>query len=229
MVHTTTRKGNSNISNIKNGFGRMITMTTASTDTSCQNNLGNCSTAPRAHFAVDDDNKIQYLERLSQKQLDLYDWNETKVNTLVLVDSVLLGAATLYLDKINIMRTEPSLWFTLGNIILVLVLLLPLCFSLIIALFHIADKMSSGKANSSDRLNHRAISKIDMFKTNFDYIDEVRKLTASQICEDLCNQIYGMNKNILKTQKTLKKAVYLDIIGLVGFVFTILYIIIVSR
>jgi len=104
------------------------------------------------------------------------------------------------------------------------ILLLPIFFSLAIALWHVRPKMSSGKANNPFRYNHRSSSGIIKFKDNKEYKNHLAKITAKEICEDISNQIYGMNRNIWKSQQSIKTAVLFDLIGLVGFIIIIAYI-----
>jgi len=50
-----------------------------------------------AYFIKDDKKKIDYLESVVSKQLELYNWFEAKVSTLATINTILLGAATLFL------------------------------------------------------------------------------------------------------------------------------------
>lgn len=42
-------------------------------------------------YLGDTEKKIEYLESIVSKQLDLYNWCEEKVSTLATIDSILLG------------------------------------------------------------------------------------------------------------------------------------------
>jgi len=183
---------------------------------------GKDTTTSNAYFSDDNKDKIEYLESIASKQLDLYNWFEAKVSTLATINSILLGASTLFIDKNKIIHD--AIWATIINVGMILIFLLPLSISLAIALWHIRPKMSSGKANSS-RNNHRSSNGIIKFKSKDEYKEYLAKLTAKEICEDISNQIYGMNHNIWESQSSIKKAVLFDLIGLVGFIVIITYII----
>jgi len=178
---------------------------------------------PKPYFAEDNEKKFQYLERLDAKQLDLYDWCETKVSTLATIDTILFGVATLFLDKIMFVNEVNNARLTILNTVMVLLLLTPLFISLIIALWHIRPKMGKGKATST-RSNHRSVSGIHHFKSKDAYKTHFEKLTIKELCEDLISKIYGMNNNIWKNQKSIKIAVLFDLIGLTNFFGIIIYI-----
>ena len=107
------------------------------------------------------------------------------------------------------------------NIVISVGLLLPLFISLTIALWHIRPKM--GKASNSGRPNHRSSNGIRHFESAVTYGRLFDRISDKDLCEDLSRQIYGMNNNIWKNQKSIKLAVIFDIIGLLNFFLAILY------
>ena len=104
---------------------------------------------------------------------------------------------------------------------IIILILLPLFISLAIALWHIRPKM--GRASNKGRPNHRSSNGIRHFSDKVAYSNHLRDITAEEICEDLSNQIYGMNYNIWVNQKSIKKAVLFDLISLAGFFAVIVY------
>ncbi len=171
-------------------------------------------------YLEDTETKIEYLESLVTKQLDLYNWCEEKVSTLATIDSVLLGAATIFIDKL-ISFDGNTCWVRwIINISLAVGILLPLFISMTIALSHIRPKM--GNASNSGRPNHRSANGIRHF-TKEQYRQVFDEISDEELCEDLSRQIYGMNNNIWKNQKSIKWAVNCDIVGLVVFFLSIIY------
>lgn len=77
-------------------------------------------------------------------------------------DSILLGVAKLFLDKIIIIEDNISRFNLIMNIVISVGLLLPLFISLTIALWHIRPKM--GKVSNSGRPNHRSSNGIRHFE-----------------------------------------------------------------
>ena len=153
--------------------------------------------------------------------MDLYDWCEEKVSTLATIDAILLGGATLFLDSVKIEAEPMNLKTMLVNGGITAVLVVPFFISLAIALWHIRPKMGTASTHAP-RPNHRSSNGIHQFKTKDDYDKHLENMTIDVICDDLIKQIYGMNHNIWKNQKSIKKAVAFDL-GLAGFVVIILW------
>lgn len=176
----------------------------------------------QTQFFDDKEKKLEYLEGLVSKQLDLYDWCEEKVSTLATIDAILLGGATILIDKVKIVSEVCNIKVMAINGIMTVILTVPFFISLAIALWHIRPKMGTASTNAP-RPNHRSSNGIRQFKTHEEYKMHLESLSVDIICEDLSKQIYGMNKNIWKNQKSIKNAVFWDLIGLVGFLLIILY------
>ncbi|MDE7372436.1 MAG: hypothetical protein K2N18_00035 [Clostridia bacterium] len=166
-------------------------------------------------------NRIHYLEDLVSKQLDLYNWCEEKVSTLATIDSILLGAATLFIEKVLVVGESATLLNKIINVVMIVIVLLPLFISLAIALWHIRPKM--GKRSNKGRPNHRSSNGIRHFTDVSEYQKKLLNMSDEEICEDLIKQIYGMNNNIWRNQSSIKMAVVFDLIGLVGFLAMIIY------
>jgi hypothetical protein len=166
-------------------------------------------------------NRVHYLEDLVSKQLDLYNWCEEKVSTLATIDSILLGAATLFIEKVLVVGETATLLNKILNVIMIIIVLLPLFISLAIALWHIRPKM--GKRSNKGRPNHRSSNGIRHFTDASEYQKKLLSMSDEEICEDLIKQIYGMNNNIWRNQRSIKKAVVFDMIGLIGFLAMIIY------
>jgi hypothetical protein len=188
-----------------------------------QHNNDSCNIETISHFSENNEEKMQYLEGIVSKQLELYTWCEEKVNTLATIDSILLGAATFFIEHVKVVSKSPNPWIIPINIAMISVLLLPISISLVITLWHIRPKMRSG-AIPQKRPNHRSVAGISKFENATRYREHLDRLTISEICEDLTNQIYGMNKNIWRNQRSIKTAVFFDIIGLIGFILILFYL-----
>lgn len=200
----------------KNGGQRAQNSTTRGINT-----MGSNTGTNRARFSESSDEKIQYLENIVGKQLDLYNWCEEKVSTLATLDSILLAAATLLIDKMKFFKAPDNIQAKLLNAGIVVLILLPLFISLAIALWHIRPKM--GSASNTGRPNHRSSNGIRHFSDKIAYKNHLSSMTSEEICEDLSNQIYGMNYNIWINQKSIKRAVLFDLISLTGFFAVIVY------
>ncbi len=179
--------------------------------------------------------RIHYLEGLVSKQLELYTWCEEKVTTLATIDAILLAGATLFIEHIKSGIFPKRVADTFLNNILMsieqnfvvltlLFILFPIFVSLGIALFHVIPKMSSGASPSTAR-NHRSSRGIHSYKDIQEYKNRMDSISADDIYIDLLRQIYGMNINIWRNQFSIKVAVYCDLVGLLGFICIMLYMI----
>ena len=179
--------------------------------------------------------RINYLENLVSKQLDLYTWCEEKIATLATIDTILLAGATLFVGRIksNIfpLRVPDNYLKQIMNfiennftIVMVFVMFVPIFFSLGLTLLHVIPKMGN-VSTKSPQPNHRSSNGIRQFKSREEYKKYFYSLPASRICDDLLIQIYGMNTNIWKNQKLIKLAVTFDLVGLVGFLVIMLYLV----
>ena len=147
------------------------------------------------------------LDVLSKKY-DLYDWCETKINTLVTVDGILLGALVLLFggDKfalkgaINLgLATAAALLFTA---------------SLGFSLYHVDPKMWSGRI--TDQKNLRTVKGTENYQSNEEYIKAMMALDLQSMIRVNCHQIRGMNANIWKNYRAIRFAVVTTIGGLLA-------------
>jgi len=180
--------------------------------------------------------RINYLEGLVSKQLDLYTWCEEKVTTLATIDSILLAGATLFVvsvksgifsNRVSNTTLNAFLNFQERNFTftMVLLMILPVFISLGITLWHVIPKMNS-RATPSHVHNHRTVNGIRKNRDIQEYKELIDKITEDEIYHDLVRQVYGMNKNIWKNQKSIKTAVFFDLIGMCGFLYIIFYLVI---
>lgn len=188
-----------------------------STDSQANSNspTSNASNANVPFFQIANADKIAYLEGIVGKQLDLYNWCEEKVSTLATIDSILIAVATLLIDKVTFFDIATCKHAKLANAVVLSILLLPLFLSMGITLWHIRPKM--GNASNTGTPNHRSSNGIRHFQNKAAYRDRLSTISAEEICNELSNQIYGMNGHIWTNQLSIKTAVVLDIISLVGF------------
>jgi hypothetical protein len=179
--------------------------------------------------------KIHYLERLVTIQLDLYNWCEEKVGTLATIDAILLAGVTLFIGGIksgsfptrvggNWISNIQIIIEKNFNLVMSLIILLPIFISLGITLWHVIPKMSSGASPSNAR-NHRSSKGMRSYKNIPEYKERMDSITEDEIYLDLLRQVYGMNLNTWRNQIFIKVAVIFDLVGLLGFLFAIIYLI----
>lgn len=53
--------------------------------------------------------RVSYLNRILDKQFELYSWCETKVATLTTMDSILIGASLIFIDGMIENNAEKTL------------------------------------------------------------------------------------------------------------------------
>lgn len=183
--------------------------------------------------------RIHYLENLVSKQLELYTWCEEKVTTLATIDTILLGGATLFVGKIKsntfILPTSNSIGdiirrFIESNfsIFVVLMMFVPIFISLGLTLWHVIPKMRSGTTASAIK-NHRSSAGIHKYRDNKEYMKRLDEIFENEIVADLARQIYGMNTNIWRNQFSIKVAVWFDLVGLAGFLFSMVYLVLTGN
>jgi hypothetical protein len=178
--------------------------------------------------------RVEYLETLAEKQLTLYTWCEEKVTTLATIDAILLGGATLFVEHIrgNVFpaRTADSLLNRFQNalesnisLIMILTMLLPTFLSLTITLWHVIPKMNSRTSAGSIR-NHRSANGIHKYPDVAAYKARLDTIMEEEIYSDLVRQVYGMNTNIWQSQRSIKIAVWLDLIAVSFFLLAMMYL-----
>lgn len=188
-----------------------------------QTNQGTQNAAQQVHFhtTISELDWIHYLEGIVSKQLELYNWCEEKVSILATIDSILIGAAIVFIDKLKTVPNPQTVntvnWVTFWTAIAILS---PLFISLGIVLWRIRPKM--GKQSNYGRPNHRSSNGIRHNSNSSTYRDLLDRLSYNEIHEDLARQIYGMNNNIWVDQLSIKAAVIFDLIGLVVFIVAII-------
>lgn len=197
-------------------------------------NLENTSSSQESTFSKIE--RIQYVQNLVEKQLDLYGWCETKVTTLATIDSILIAGVTLFVDHVkmesfpkrdNNNLLDASMGFIERNlsIIAMATILLPVFLSLGTALWHVIPKMRSG-AYKSPIGNHRSSAGIQRFTSLKEYEKYMNSISFDTIHHDLIHQIYGMNTNIWRNQRSIRIAVWFDLVALFFFMAIMLYLVI---
>jgi hypothetical protein len=190
---------------------------------------------PNNAFDFSGSERIRYLDSLVSKQLELYTWCEEKVTTLATINAILLAGATLFVEHIkngSFAKRISKAWqdgiqiFVEENFskLMVVFILLPIFISLGISLWHVIPKMRSGKSPSNIR-NHRSSAGIYKYGSISAYKNRLDSISTDEIYEDLVRQIYGMNTNIWNNQRSIKVAVFFDLVGLAGFFGVLLYLV----
>ncbi len=140
------------------------------------------------------------------KRYDTYQWCEDKVNTLVTLNGLLIGALFVTIDKI--FSKSECLNFVMASLAILF-----LATSLALSLYHIIPKMNSGRITR----NIRTVIGTEQFDSNESYFDEYLKLELIDMVKLNTEQIRGMNKNIMKNQIAIRIAAICSIIGMVLF------------
>jgi hypothetical protein len=149
---------------------------------------------------------LEFSTDVLHSRYELYSWCEDKVQNLVTVSGVLLGAAFLIITNDNIRKGWTSFDYTLASVAGVL-----LGSGLIVSLYHIIPKMNSGLGNET---NPRVTIAIEQLSKD-GYYSRVARMSVEEILRATTDQIKGMNHNIMRNQRAIRWASWLTISGLV--------------
>jgi hypothetical protein len=159
------------------------------------------------NVAADARDLLGYAQELVSKQYDLYQWCETKVQSLVTVNGLLLGGFFLLIDRFALVgRGERALAFSTAGI---------LAMSLLLALHHLIPRLDSRVGNTD---NPRSVIGIKAFKNKDAFYQRFVQLDYDLMLQYTTNQLYGMNLNIVRNDRVIRRAVYLTMLGVLGFV-----------
>jgi len=150
---------------------------------------------------------LEYSADINRHRYDLYMWCESKIYSLITVDSLLFGALFLVVGTrvhVTSVINKCDLGFTVAC----------LAASLVISLWHIEPKMDSRVGNYDNPRSSIGIAK----KSKEEYLETLMKLDLSKMIEFNSSQIMGMNKIIMGNQRAIKFASVATIIGLFGFI-----------
>jgi hypothetical protein len=137
---------------------------------------------------------------------ELYAWCEDKVNNLITVSGVLLGAVFLVITNDKIRDGWQTVDLILASIAAVL-----LGLGLTVSLVHIVPKMNSGVGNDSNLRVTYATDKL----SKDEFYARVLAMTPEQALRSTTDQIKGMNRNIMRNQRAIRVASYSTIAGLI--------------
>ena len=143
---------------------------------------------------------LEYSRDILEKKYRLYIWCETKVNTLVTLDGLLLGGVFLAIGSIGVSG--------MLSVVSVTTAFMFILASLIVSLWHIKPLMFSGRTS---RKNLRTVIGTEAYKSNEEYANELINLNIREMIQLDAEQIRGMNKNIMKDQKAITWGVCLTI------------------
>lgn len=147
---------------------------------------------------------------INHNRYTLYTWCESKIQTLVTVNSVLFAA--LFVTSGGRITTASGL-----DLVLLALAVLFLASSLIIAIWHIEPKMNSKVGNLANPRTSIAIHRM----TKEEYLANLMALDLATMVQHNSLQIKGMNKIIMTNQRAIRIATKLTIIGLLLFLVTI--------
>lgn len=142
-----------------------------------------------------------------QKKYELYMWCETKTYNLLTANGALLAAIFLLLNSLGDFNERPAVWF-LGLLSSVLVLA-----SVVVSLVNIIPRMDSG---ATSRKNLRSVIGTNNFDHYDDYHDALSTMDLKAMVYSNSEQIYGMNKNVWKSQSAIRRAAWFTAAGVVA-------------
>lgn len=154
---------------------------------------------------------LNFTQDVLDKKYGLYQWCEMKINTLVVLDGLLLGGVYVVIDKFG----KIDGFFELAMLGLAGFFLFG---SLLISLFHIKPAMNSKR--TSER-NIRTVIGTEAYRTLNEYSAQFADLTPRDVIQLNIEQAYGMNKNIMRSQRAIKIGVWMAVCGiipLIGFI-----------
>lgn len=147
----------------------------------------------------------EYALDVLHSRYELYAWCEAKVNNLVTVSGVLLGAVFLIITNDKIRHGWTAFDYTLASLGSVM-----LATGLILSLVHIIPKMDSGLGNET---NPRVTIAIDNFSKD-EYYEKILGLTPEASLRTITDQIKGMSRNVMRSQRAIRRASHATIVGL---------------
>jgi hypothetical protein len=178
----------------------------------------------KSYFEENNEKKMDYLLSLTNKQYQIYNVCENKVNIIATISAIFIGTTILFIDKGKYFnQTINTNLIILILDILILLMLVLFVISLAIMIWYVGpDKIINPKwINIKDTEflpNHRAIYGIKEFNNIKKYSKYINKLTQENICNQIIKQVYVLNEMIWKMQKIINIAVLLNIIGLFLFI-----------
>jgi len=179
----------------------------------------------KPHFAEDSKEKIDYFVSLTLKQFQMYNSCESKVNILATISAIFIGATIIFIDKGKTLNQPSTICATIINVGMIIMLFLFIISLAIMIWFVGPDKFINPewvkRKNNQFLPNHRAVYGINQFNNETEYKNYISTLTLKQICDQIITQIYVLNKMIWKIQGVIKKAVILNITGLIIFLLII--------
>lgn len=158
---------------------------------------------------------VAFITDVLDKRYLLYEWCEAKINTLATMNSILIAAifaVTGTFLKISSPWNVAAIGLCFGSIL----------FSLVVVLWHIIPTMRSGSFKRGTK-NLRSVVGISEHKSFSEYVDAVLGSVELRRFEAIAQQVYGMNKNIMRNQRAIRAAVIADLAGIcffLAFVFT---------
>lgn len=162
---------------------------------------------PRSREALVD--VYEFTLDINRHRYDLYTWCESKIYSLVMVNSILFGAIFLVVGKSNSVAIKTGVNKALLGATVVL-----LAFSLLLSLWHIIPKMDSRVGNQA---NPRSSIAIDRMSKDH-YFQALMELVMLKMIKSTSDQIIGMNKNIMSNQRAIRIASRCTMCGLVTFI-----------
>lgn len=161
-----------------------------------------------AATVADYHDQIEYTQDILDKRYFLYSWCETKNATLAAVNSFLLGAQFV---AINALFENKAVF----NLPLMVAAGLLYATATIIVLWHVEPLMRSGRLKG--QRNVRSVMGVEQYGSKEEYFRAIQLLDLPSMLRHNTDQIYGMNRNIMKNQSALRIAATMTILGIVLF------------
>jgi hypothetical protein len=149
---------------------------------------------------------LDFTLGIIDRKYQLYEWTETKIGTLVSIDSLIIGGV-LVLATQDSFGIGKSFW----NKAFFIAPLIVLGVSIMFSLAHTVPKMDSGIGNLSFR-NLRQTASTERYSPK-EYLEGMSRLTLRDMIVQNSNQIKGMNSIIMTNQRELRRGVLSTILG----------------
>jgi hypothetical protein len=148
---------------------------------------------------------LAFTQDILDKKYDLYHWCESKIASLLTLDSILLGGLFLVITTHGHFANPVDYWLIASTAAILLA-------SLSVALVHIMPAMNSGLTSGK---NPRTVIGTAKYESNASYLADLRQIDMARVIELNAEQARGMNKNIMRNQRAIKIAALLTLAAIV--------------
>jgi hypothetical protein len=162
------------------------------------------------NLADDPKTRIEIALDILAKKYQNYMWCEQKITALATANTIFLGGLFVVAGS-RYSANTPAKIAILGACIAAFASCLALM------LYHTIPRMRSG-AIPKGTANLRSAAGVRKFATTDAYYQSLAAADYAKMLRDISDQIYGMNKNIWRSQNIIRIAVCVDLAGLLLFI-----------